>query len=142
MSLKAVVRALLLQNGSVTQLVGDRIFQRLSPQDITSPTIVFSIISRPHDHTMEGSSGYASARVQVNCYGPTAAIADRLGEAVRLTLQGYKGTIGDTDVHHCLLLDDRDGMDPAPGAQGRRLFVNSLDFELAHREARPALQGA
>lgn len=137
MNVKTAIRTLLLSGAELHARVGARVYPRLAPQGQTSEYIVLTIISRPHDHTLTGSSGYATARIQINCYSRTSIAADELGELVRKRLQGYSGTSAGVVIHHCLLMDDRDGVEPAAGANERRLYFTSLDFEVAHKEARP-----
>lgn len=85
---------------SVTNLTSTRIYQTHLPQDYdwSGPAISMQKISEVHHHNLVTSSGVASARVQIDCWGLDEDSVNTLAEQVRLILQSYSGSINDATV--------------------------------------------
>ena len=60
---------------------------------------------------MEGPSGYAMPRIQVDIWGRDYAEAQNVGEKVRNALSGFRGTIAGVTVQGIIDLDDHDVVD-------------------------------
>lgn len=108
MTIEAGLYAHLLTDSGVTALVGTRIYPLLVPQDADLPAIAYQRISGPRDHTHDGSSGLAFARMQLTFVASSYDDAKSLGEAVRAAIDGHKGSMGDVTVGACLLDQERD----------------------------------
>jgi hypothetical protein len=99
----------LLADGTVTGLVGTRIYPLQAPQDADLPALVYQRISGPRDQTQSGPSGLVEARMQLTYLGATYSEAKSVAEAVRGSIDGFSGTMGGIAVNACQLDNEIDG---------------------------------
>lgn len=85
------LRAYLLGDNAIAALVGTRIHPVKLPQGQTQPSIVYSRISAIGEHHMQGSSGLARPRIQIDCWAQSADIATALGNLVKERIDGFRG---------------------------------------------------
>lgn len=127
--------------GGVTALVGTgtaaRIYYGDAKQGVALPYVVVDLKSGTSHEHLNGISGLAMSRVEVNCYGATSAAAWALAEAVRLApLQKYRGTMGSTYVHE-VASPDGYGKEYIPPVTGdnRKRFNFVRDYFVHYAEA-------
>lgn len=137
MSLKAGIYSYLAASTPIAAVVSTRIWPRLIPQATTYPAISFMVVSAEHVHSMGGSSELAFKRVQVDCWADTESAADDLRELVRNRMDGYAGNMGSVEVQSCLITNERDTMEAAPGNEEDRKYVASTDFMVSYYESAP-----
>lgn len=88
------LRALLLGDATVSGLVGgERIHPITLPQGQKRPSIVFNRISEGADYHMQGDSGLAETRMQIDSWAQTEAQSVELANAVYDTLSGHTGIV-------------------------------------------------
>lgn len=130
------VYAILAANAAVTALVpADRIYPggRL-PQRPTFPAISYFRVDGPRVFSMEGPSGYAMPRIQVDIWGRDYAEAQNVGEKVRNALSGFRGTIAGVTVQGIIDLDDHDVVDEDEEVLVTEQRHLSMDFRVHHNE--------
>lgn len=132
--------ALLTGTAAVGAIVGDKVYPIEVPQGARPPWVVYFRVSGPRVRSLDGPSGLAQPRFQVECQGATADQARGLANAVRRALDGYRGTVTTTAspadtvrIGGISLLSDQDGFEDATGP-GRRSFRRILDFLVTHEE--------
>jgi hypothetical protein len=86
--LHAKVRNALLANAGVTDLVGQRIYPSIAPQNAVYPCILYRQISRIYRHDTLGKDTLEHARFQIDCYSPSLAQTFEMCEAVREAMEG------------------------------------------------------
>ena len=125
----------------ITALVGagtaSRIYTHRSKQGVSLPYIVFEVFEGSSAEWINGISGIATNRIQIDCIAATAAAAYTLAEAVRLApLQMYRGTMGSTFVNGVTSNGGYEkGFDtPTTGGNQRRYWV-SRDYIFTYAEA-------
>lgn len=98
------------------------------PQLPPARAIVYSIISSPHLHTMEGTST-AHTTLQVDCWATDSSKTSHLiAEAAKSALDGYRGLMGGlVRVHSSLLVNETDFFEPDVDD-----YRVSLDFRIWH----------
>lgn len=129
------VYTLLKNAAAVSALVGARIYPLTAPQKPTYPLITYQRISGPRWTTLDGPTGIAQPRIQVDAYATTYAGAKALAAAIRQTLDGYRGavstTAGNVRIGGVRLETDQDlyedDVDPA-------LYRVQMDFMVTHEE--------
>jgi hypothetical protein len=89
---------------------------------------------------MDGASGLASPRVQLDAWATTAREAKAVFEAVRKRLDGFRGPIGSPSraVQGAFLETERSGYEDAADAgsgSGVGLYRRSTDFFIWYEEA-------
>lgn len=85
----------LLAFGGLTDIVGQRITPALRPQGSALPALVVTKISDLPDYTMQGPSGLASSRIQIDAWASTYAGAKTAARQVEERLSGMDASIGD-----------------------------------------------
>ena len=140
MSLVTDIRTFLLADGTISGLVGTRIFPLKLPQAPTFPAITYQMISGGRSHTYGGAVGLASPRFQFDCWGATYLQAEALAEALRIRLDGFSGAMGaspSTVVQGVFFQDERDlyedGADLGTGS-GAGVYRRSIDYFISHEE--------
>ena len=137
MSAHEAIYTRLSGNAAVRAIVDDRIYPARTPQDTTLPKIVFTTISQGRAPNTAGASGVTNPRIQIDCWADSNAGADALADAVRLALDGYRGTVASVQIRSCFLDAQRDAIvEPRDGGE-QRIFGRSLDFNIWHLETVP-----
>lgn len=131
MSAELAVYTLLKDTAATSSIVSTRIYPFTAPQGITRPFITYQRISGVRWRSVDGPSGMAVPRVQVDAYSPTYAGVKALATAIRQTLDGYRGTVGGVRVGDIALETDRDFYEDAVDPPLHRV---SMDFMVTHDE--------
>lgn len=88
------LRAYLLGESAISTAVGgDRIFPVVLKQGEKRASIVYSRISGLGDHHMQGASGLARPRIQIDCWAPKADDAVSLANLVKERIDGFRGSM-------------------------------------------------
>jgi hypothetical protein len=100
---------------------GDRVSPLVLDQGDRGPSIVYTCVSAVGDHHMQGASGLAMARMQLDAWAETPDAADTLARLVKTRLDGYRGPMGFA------------GSPPGPGVQVQGVFFDNIreDYEAA-----------
>lgn len=125
----------LTHTDDIQTLVGNRVYPKLSPQGATFPLIVMHRIATDRDHSQAGSSQRATVLMQFDCKAATPLAARNLAEKVRLSLDGYAGSMGSGEglaIQSSFVDNERDGYD-----EDLEVEVSSLDVEISHFEQGP-----
>ncbi len=120
---------------AVSALVASRIYPVLSPQGTRSPMVVMHRVSTFRDHSQAGSSQRAEVIMQFDCKASTPMDARSIAEVVRLSLDGFAGSMGpgpSLEIQSSFVDNERDGYD-----EDLDLHVSSLDVEISHFEQGP-----
>ena len=68
------------------------------PENQALPAWVYNTISESVDYLLAGPDSLVERRVQIDCYGTTAAEAIALAAAIDRLLTGWRGTLPDPDA--------------------------------------------
>jgi hypothetical protein len=98
----------ILINDSTISAITTRCYPVMIPQSPVYPLILYTKISGMRDHALEGPSGMAHPRFQIEAWAETYDEAKGLSEAIRSALDGYTGTSDSTYIGSCLLDSERD----------------------------------
>jgi hypothetical protein len=104
------IRKLLTSAGTLTPILGDRVFLGNAPQDERRARVVLNVLSKTFPHCHDGRAGYQTGTIQVACLAPTYQHAHELADAVRLRLDMYEG-FGVTPQVEILHLEIEDAED-------------------------------
>ncbi len=105
--LRPALKAFLLADSAIGGIVdatmslqsgGSRIFPNRLPQGIVKPSIVYTLISDAGDYHMQGASGLAHPRYQIDAWAQTVDLAASLALAIKNAIDGYRGTMGSGDA--------------------------------------------
>jgi len=137
--IRTSLRQYLAAQSNIAALVGERIYPVVLPQSAAFPALTYSRTSGGHDYTLKGSSGMAMPTFELDCWGETYDAADELAEAIRLKLNGFNGTMGDTEVKVCVLDDEVDAFEPNDDASAEGVYRITLRYRIQYTESVPAL---
>lgn len=139
MILKALI-SLIEGDEALSLRLGQRVYAREAPQGIGLPFVVLNRISRVGIETLDGDSGLAWRRIQVDLYASTEAEMVVLANRLRTVLAAVAHQDVPVDqnsppqtvrVQAVRLMNDNDLSDE-PGFARR--FRRSLDFAVVHNE--------
>jgi hypothetical protein len=114
------LRDFLLGDGDLSSAVaGNRIYPGQLPQGEIRPSVVYNEISNVGDHTMQGASGLARPRYQIDAWAQTADAAASLALLVKARLDGYSGAWGAINVQGVFFDTSRDLFDADAKLRGK-----------------------
>lgn len=132
MSLLTDMRARLVADAGVSAIT-TRVAMYVSNQSDALPRITLETVGSDHEHHMLAATGKARGRIQINCHAATPVGSEALAEAVRQSLDGFRGLMGSTFVSMCHLDDERslveqpqEGRDETGG-----VYSVQLDYSVA-----------
>jgi hypothetical protein len=98
----------ILVNDATVKAITTHCWPVMIPQDATYPLILYTRISGERDHVLQGPSGMAHPRFQLDAFAETYTGAKALANAIREALDGYRGTAAGTRIGSCLIDSERD----------------------------------
>lgn len=114
--IRPALRSFLLSDPAISSSVGARVYPIKLPQGTTGSSIVYNRISGAGDYHMQGLSGFAHHRFQIDAWASTANAATALADLIRDRIDGYRGDMG-TDsppvvtVQGVFMVDQREDYD-------------------------------
>lgn len=127
----------LSNNGGVTALVGDRIYEGVVPQEQAYPAISFNEIDEISSYTLTDTVRQVESRVQVSVWATSGVERRQVSEAVKYALDGYRGRSHGKAVQSCFILNNVNVTDLSPGNEPRKLYGKHIDFEITHLTRKP-----
>lgn len=98
-TLEDTIYGLVTKAPAVIELAADRLYPVDFPQAPVYPAALYMVPSRVHYMHMDGVTQLRRARVQVDAFGETYDAAVALADAIRESINGFKGLV-DVDVTH------------------------------------------
>jgi hypothetical protein len=127
--ISASMHAALTGDAGVAALVGARVYPVQAPQEAPAPFIVFGRVATQRFPTLDDRRGLAQPRIEVGCWAETFDAARALANAVRLALDGLRGTVAGIEVLATRLDAERDDRNDEA-----HLYRCGLEFVITHRE--------
>lgn len=125
----------------ITNLVGSgnnaRIYKDRAKQGVDLPYIVYEVFRGSSAQHLQGITGIASNRIQVDAYAVNEEQSYQLAELIRLApLQMYRGMMNETFVHDVNgdIGYEQGSTDPVQGSEQRHHWT-SRDYIITYREA-------
>ena len=134
----ATIETAIVERLRTSALVNGLVQTRISPweggQADVLPRITYFRVSSNREHHMLGSSGFAFANIQIDCWAEKYSTAKDLGEAVRRRLDGYRGTSAGHYVGHCHIIQDRDLPQRLSTGTEKSLYRILQEYRISFRE--------
>lgn len=92
--IRPALRTFLLADTDIAAAIVGRIYPGKLPQGVAQASIVYTLISDPGDYTMQGPSGLAHPRYQIDAWAPTLDAATSLANLIKGRIDGYQGPMG------------------------------------------------
>lgn len=103
------LRTKLLSDATIAAILATRLYPVILPQNTIFPAATYQIIDTPRDFNLDGPSGLARPKIQYTLWATKADNVKALARAIRLALNGFKGTLPDgSDVKSVMLEDERE----------------------------------
>jgi hypothetical protein len=140
--IEAALRVVLIGDAAVNALISGRCWPVEAAQAPDYPYTTYQVITGDSDYAMEGASGLARRRLQVNCDGGDADQAQALARAVTARLGGFKGKVTVASVSPPVVVTiqgafkvmERDEPLGELQRSGLRPHRKSLDFDIWFEE--------
>lgn len=136
-TIEQAIYTLLSGDAALTAIVGTRIYPLRAPQSGTYPLLVYQQIASQKVDSMQGGSGLDLSLWQFTCWGPDYLVAKQAIEALRILLQGYRGTVtvpaaGTVDIEGAFVEATRDDWDDggAPDSGESPMFGAQVDYQI------------
>ena len=130
MKIEEALYSYLSSHSGLTNLVGNRIYPMILPQNTALPAVSYQRISAIRERSHEGPSGLAHPRFQFSCWGDTYKQVKDVAEQIRFALDGYKGIMNEVHIDAIYIEDDRDVYDPKT-----KIYHIAIDAVIWHEEA-------
>lgn len=111
-TIEKAIRAILVADSTV-KAITTRCYPGSLPQNPTYPLILYYKVTGMRDHHLQGPSGLAHPRFQVEAWATTYDAAKTLANAIREALDGYSGTQGTVVIGSILMESERDTYEEA-----------------------------
>jgi hypothetical protein len=93
------------------------------------PSLVLARVSGLGDHTMDGPSGLARPRYQIDAWAQTTDAAASLADLVKERIDGYRGMMGEVNVKGVFFDTEREDFDGVA-----KLYRMSRDYFIWYDE--------
>lgn len=127
--MKEALRARLLADAELTELVEQRVSWGSRPRMDCLPAVCLHLISGVRNYHLGGSSELVQSRVQADCWGLTYAAATAVSRAVVSDLSGLRDDA--MQVQGAFIVDERDLPDEGTAAD-ELLYRVSIDVMIWH----------
>lgn len=137
MSLKspeAVLRSALVSSTSFTTLVSSRVYPVLAPATASLPFVVWRRTGITREQTLGLPMGVPKVTVEYEVYGTTYESARTVADTMRRILDGYGGTVDNTEVKHVSLENESDGFAVLEGDQAPPAFSVTQQYDILWQE--------
>ncbi len=132
-----IVRAVLLADPAVVALLGDRLYPVQLPEASTFPAGVITKASGVGEYTLDGDSGIARSRIQIDLYGEGYAAVVTIKRAVRHALSAFRGSppsMSGCVIQSATCINDMDFGVPETERAAPILRRRMLEFNIFHKE--------
>jgi hypothetical protein len=122
---EAVLRNALISDTDVQALVSGRIYplRYVGPSPIQFPIIIWRRARVLREMAMSGPVGLPKVTVELYVYGVTYEAARDLADKCRRVLDGFAGSLDNTEVRQSFLVDEADDLVEIDGAENSLYLV-------------------
>lgn len=139
----SAVRTYLLAQSAVTDLVGQRIYLDILPQNATTPAVAMSKISESEQHKLSDRLGFVQTRIQFECFADKRHVTDArlkanaVADAIKQSgICAVKGTTNGVDIRGVMVEDgQRNYIEYSDGGSDDHRYVTSIDLMVTHVES-------
>lgn len=124
------IKDLLLADGTVSGIIGTRIWPNKLPQGAELEAITYTRVSGVRLKTLKGLAGLARPSFQIDCWAEKYTEVKTLANAVRAVLDGYQGTVNTIRIDRIQILNEVDDFNPE-----LHLYRVIQDYEVFHAES-------
>jgi len=119
----------ILVNDDTVKAITTRCYPVALPQSPQYPLILYTKITGMRDHHLQGPSGHAHPRLQIESWGESYSGAKTLATAIREALDGYSGIVSGVSIGSILIDSERDIYEPE-----LKIYRIVTDYFIWHEE--------
>lgn len=119
---------------SLPDLVDERVYPMIAPQNATYPYILYMIVADEEWHDLLGSTGCSRARVQLEVWSDSYLEARQVSNKLRLYIDGYAGYWGETKIQACLKESSHDDFTRDVEAQVNTEYICYSDYSVIYEK--------
>ena len=127
--------ARLLADATVAGYVGTRIFPVLAPMGTAMPLAVYQRTGVSREPALNGPTGSPTITVQLTTYGTSYIVLKQIARAIRLSVDGYRGTYGNVTIERTNLTGEVDGAEMPTDDQMLPFYYVQQTFDFRVAEA-------
>lgn len=132
---EAVLRSALVTNTVASSLVGSRVYPILAPASAAMPFITYRRAGIQRQQTLSGPSGVPKVTVELDIYAATYEGARDVADRCRLVLDGYGGTVDNTEVKQASLENEQDDFVTLAGADLPPVYSVKQTYDVLWQES-------
>lgn len=131
---EAVLRSALVANGTVSGLIGTRVYPVLAPATASLPMVTWRRTGINREQTLGAPMGVPRVTVEYSIYGTTYEQAREVADAMRVVLDGYGGTADNTTVRQTSLENESDDFVTLAGADMPPVYQITQTYDIWWQE--------
>lgn len=124
----------LTQKTEVKEIVGNKIYPSILPQDAAIPAIVYRPISAGYDSLLGGDSGFVRQIVQIVCFDKTFKKVRILSRKVKKAIQDLNGLMGGLKIEAVFIRSDFELSSNTALKYNVDEYMSILEFEFFFNE--------
>lgn len=131
---EAALRSALVGSTAVTALVSTRIYPLLAPASASLPFVTWRRSGITREQTLSAPMGVPRVSVEYSIYGTTYEQARDVADAMRVVLDGYGGTVDNTQVRQTSLENESDDFVELAGADLPPVYQITQSYDIWWQE--------
>ncbi len=132
---EAVLRSALLASGTVTALVGSRVYPLVAPASASLPYATWRRAGIQREQTLANPMGMPRVTVEYQIFAATYDQAREAADAIRSILDGYGGTLDNTVVDQVSLENEVDDFVSLGGAELPPAYQITQTYDIRWQES-------
>ena len=128
------LNSFVLENAQIRQVVGDRFYPLILPQNTALPAVIYMPVSANYGAALRVSSGFVRQRVQFSAYDKTYGKARKISRIIKNVFQDYRGDMNGIAVQAVHILSDVIIFGNTQKQFDTEEYVSALEFEFNYTE--------
>lgn len=132
---ETVIRNALISSADFTALAGHKVYANLAPAQASTPFVIWRRDGVRREQTLSRPLGVPHVRIELQIYAETYIVARKLADSTRAILDGFHGSFDNTDVKHCSLEAESDGVAALDGSEVPNAYLVNQEYEILWQES-------
>lgn len=130
--MKSGLVSLLVNESTVSAIVGTKVFLGKVPQRTELPYIMITQMDSNELQTLDGTTGLRFVTFDIDCKADRSVEAETLGNAVRVFLDDASGTAGSQTIKAVLMNSESTEYEPPTDGSDKGVHVVLLDVTIQY----------
>ena len=130
--MKSGLVSLLVNESTVSAIVGSRVFINKAPQKADLPHIIVTQMGSEENQTLDATGGLRFVDFDIDCKSQRSVEAETLGNAVRVFMLDASGTAGSQTILATLLNDESSDYEPPDDGSDKGVHVVLFDVTIQY----------